>query len=108
MPFVPPPAKEAPYRALPPHRFPFRVKLLRCFITYLQFQFPGIVLGVMAILLAPVIEHERYVHSVEYRHLIWFMGAVGVPGVLGCVGFLAALWRFLAIQVQESRDRPDA
>ena len=107
MPFVPPPAKEAPYRALPPHQVPLRVKLLTCFLTYLQFQFPGIVLGVAAILLAPLIEHERYAHSAEYRDFIWFMaGAVAV--ILGGVGLVAGLWRFLVIKINEPSRPPPA
>jgi NhaP-type Na+/H+ or K+/H+ antiporter len=103
-PFVPPPANEAPYEALPPHIFPLRVKLIVCFWTYFRWQLFGLMMGPMTVVLAFLILHERYARSDAYRHFVWFMALFLIVST-GVIGLVAALWRYLVIQNDQHQNR---
>lgn len=107
MPFVPPPAREAPYKALPPHIFPTRTKLFACLLSYLQVQLWGLFMAPFTIGAMYLINHDRYIHSAQYRHFIWFMAIFLVIGC-GVVGLAMALRRFVVIQIGERGNRPPA
>ncbi len=107
MPFIPPPAREAPYIALPPHVFPLRVKLRACLWVYLQWQLYGLVMGPLMIGFAFLIQHSHYTHNAAYRKYIWLMAGFLIL-FTGSIGLASAVWRYIIIHVGEKRNRPPA
>jgi hypothetical protein len=106
-PFIPPPSREAPYRALPPHVFTWRFKLWRCFLSYLQWQIMGLVFAPMVFGFSFLAHHEAYFQSARYRGAVWIFSGMPIF-VGGLFGVIAALWRFAVIQINEHQNKPPA
>ena len=97
-PFVPPPAEEAPYRALPPHVFPLRVKLRTCFTIYLTYQILGVSMGVLAPIMGFLVKPTDFLHNFRYREFLLLMVVGGVV-IGGCLGLVLALARYVKMEI---------
>jgi hypothetical protein len=103
-PFVPPPAREAPYRALPIVAFSPWVKFLACFAAALPF-FGASLLAPILSGVAFLINYSIVLHSSDAQHRLTVIAVGGflVPIGLGC---LAAFYKLLRIQIDEWTTHP--
>jgi hypothetical protein len=104
-PFVPPPSREAPYIALPERKLPLDVKVRVCLLIYLKYQLPAVVLGLAGAMTLWGTHHTAFLSSPSYRHYVYLF--VLVPAIpLGVIGIIAAVWRFILIQIDEAQSKP--
>jgi hypothetical protein len=98
-PFVPPPAQDAPYRALPISTFSRRVKFLACVASAIPF----FGLSILAPIVSGVgflLNYSKVIHSHEAQHRLTVIAIVGflIPVLLALI---AAAYRLFRIQMDE-------
>ena len=105
MPFVPPPAKEAPYRALPHTDFSLRFKMKICWWVYLRWQCIGIAFFPFMIGAFWLSHPNAFLHNSIYRnHALFF--SLYMTGMVGVLGIASAMWKYLMVTISDHQARP--